>query len=105
MACIILGNYSATHLLIPGPGIVLPVLHEYITEGAVEDCIEEVCNAEVEDEDVGDCSHLVVPCAQTSHVWTFEILKNCSYSSVNLTSSRRTADFHYTMNTNYYTNI
>ena len=63
---IIRGNHFATHLLIPGPGI--PVFHEYITEGAVEDCIEEVCNAEVEDEDVGDCSHPVVPCTHKSHV-------------------------------------
>ena len=40
----------------------LLVFHEDIVKYAVEDCIEEVCCAEVEDEDVGDCSHLVVAC-------------------------------------------
>ena len=46
------------------PTSSLPVFHEYVAEGAVEDCVEEVCNAEVEDEDVGDCSHLVVAWTQ-----------------------------------------
>ena len=33
------------------------MLHEDVAEGAVEDCINEVCQAEVEDEQVCHSSH------------------------------------------------
>ena len=36
---------------------ILPVLHEDVAEGAVEDGVDEVGQAQVEDQQVGDCSH------------------------------------------------
>ena len=36
------------------------VLHEDVAEGAVEDCIDEVCHTEVEDEQVCHCPHPLV---------------------------------------------
>ena len=36
---------------------ILPVLHEDVAEGAVEDGVDEVGQAQVEDQQVGDRSH------------------------------------------------
>ena len=36
------------------------VLHEDVAEGAVEDCVDEVCHTEVEDEQVCNGSHPLV---------------------------------------------
>ena len=33
------------------------VFHEDKVEGTVEECVDEICEAEVEDEQIGDCSH------------------------------------------------
>ena len=39
-----------------------PVLHEDVAEGAVEHCVDQVGQAQVEDEQVGDRPHLVMAC-------------------------------------------
>ena len=38
----------------------LLIFHENEIEGAVECCVNQVCQTEIEDEDVGDTSHLPV---------------------------------------------
>ena len=56
-------HHTSVTLELPGlfyTNLASLVFHEDVVKYAVEDCIEEVCCAEVEDEDVGDCSHLVV---------------------------------------------
>ena len=35
----------------------LLILHEHKVEGTVEECVDEVCEAEVKDEQVSDGSH------------------------------------------------
>ena len=41
---------------------LLLVLHEDVAEGAVEHGVDQVGQAQVEDEQVGHCPHLVVAC-------------------------------------------
>ena len=41
---------------------ISPVLHEDVAEGAVEHCVDQVGQAEVEDQQVGHCPHLVMAC-------------------------------------------
>ena len=41
---------------------ISPVLHEDVAEGAVEHCVDQVGQAQVEDEQVGDRPHLVMAC-------------------------------------------
>ena len=38
----------------------LLIFHENKIEGAVKCCVNQVCQTEIEDEDVGDTSHLLV---------------------------------------------
>ena len=41
---------------------IRPVLHEDVAEGAVEHCVDQVGQAQVEDQQVGHCPHLVMAC-------------------------------------------
>ena len=41
---------------------ISPVLHEDVAEGAVEHSVDQVGQAQVEDEQVGHRSHLVMTC-------------------------------------------
>ena len=45
---------------IPNKVLKSLVFHEDEVEGAVEDCVDEVCQTQIEDEDVCDSSHLLV---------------------------------------------
>ena len=38
----------------------LLIFHKDKVEGAVEDCVDEVCQTQIEDEDVCDSPHLLV---------------------------------------------
>ena len=38
----------------------LLIFHKDKVEGAVEDCVDEVCQTQIEDEDVCDSSHLLI---------------------------------------------
>ena len=40
---------------------ILLVPHEYIVEGAVEESVDEISETEVEDEEISDSSHSLVP--------------------------------------------
>ena len=40
----------------------LLILHEYKVKGAVEEGVDEISETEVEDEEIGDSSHSLVPC-------------------------------------------